>query len=189
MKKCTKFWLAVAGILLVALGVLCICRPAATLFSTAWMIGLLTLFAGISKLVFTFRTQSFMPNSATRLLSGLLLVIMGIIFLGNKIFLTFSLPVIFAMWVLFEGVMIAVQSFDYKKVHFPYWWVILLLGIVGAVFGVLGLKNPDVSAVTLSTMIGAGIIVLGLAHLFALCGIKKIENQVDTVCKAIGIEK
>lgn len=31
MKTSTKIWLAIAGILLVALGVLCICRPAATL--------------------------------------------------------------------------------------------------------------------------------------------------------------
>ena len=188
MKKCTKFWLAVAGILLVALGIVCICRPAATLFSTAWLIGILTLLTGIAKLVFTFRTQAFMPNSGTRMLSGLLLVILGIIFLGHKLFLTLSLPVIFAMWVIIEGVTIAVESFDYKKAGYQYWWALLLLGIAAAVFGVFALRNPDISALTLSKMIGIGIIVLGLAHLSALCGIKKIEKQVDTVCKAVGVE-
>lgn len=40
MKTSSKIWLAVAGVLLVALGVLCICKPAATLFATAWLIGL-----------------------------------------------------------------------------------------------------------------------------------------------------
>ena len=43
MKTSTKIWLAIAGILLVALGVFCITKPAATLFTTAWLIGLCAL--------------------------------------------------------------------------------------------------------------------------------------------------
>ena len=189
MNKSTKIWLAIAGILLVALGVVCICKPAATLFTTAWLIGCFTLIAGIAKLVFTFKTQAFLPNSGTRALSAILEIIIGIIFLGNNIFVAFSLPVIFAMWVLIEGVLIAVQSFDYKQVGFPSWWVILLLGIAGAVLGILGLKNPDVTAATLSTLIGIGIIALGAAYLFALCGINKFEKKVDEVRKAIGVDE
>ena len=176
MKTSTKIWLAIAGILLVALGVLCICRPAATLFTAAWLIGCLTLFAGISKLVFTFRTQAFLPNSGSRMLSAILQIILGLIFLCNNLFLAVSLPVIFAMWVLIESVIIAVNSFDYKRAGFPGWWAILLLGICGAVLGVMGLRNPDASAATLSTLIGLGVIAMGAAYLFALVGIKKFEN-------------
>lgn len=176
MKTSTKIWLAIAGILLVALGVLCICRPAATLFTAAWLIGCLTLFAGISKLVFTFRTQAFLPNSGSRMLSAILQIILGLIFLCNNLFLAVSLPVIFAMWVLIESVIIAVNSFDYKRASFPGWWAILLLGICGAVLGVMGLRNPDVSAATLTTLIGLGVIAMGAAYLFALVGIKKFEN-------------
>ena len=178
MKTSTKIWLAIAGILLVALGVLCICRPAATLFTAAWLIGCLTLFAGISKLVFTFRTQAFLPNSGSRMLSAILQIILGFIFLCNNLFLAVSLPVIFAMWVLIESVIIAVNSFDYKRAGFPGWWAILLLGICGAVLGVMGLRNPDASAATLSTLIGLGVIAMGAAYLFALVGIKKFENLI-----------
>ena len=189
MRTSTKIWLAVAGILLVALGVVCICKPAATLFTAAWLIGCFTLIAGISKLVFTFKTQAFLPNSGTRALSAVLEIIIGIIFLGNNIFVAFSLPVIFAMWVLIESIIIAVNSIDYKRVGFPMWWVILLLGITGAVLGVLGLKNPDVTAATLSTLIGIGVISLGAAYLFALCGINKFEKRVDEVRKVIGVDE
>ena len=174
--KSTKIWLAIAGILLVVLGVLCIASPTATLFTTAWMIGCFTLLSGISKMVFTFRTQRFLPNSGSRMLSSLLQVILGVMFLCNNMFVTISLPVIFAMWVLFEGVLVAVQSFDYKKVGFPNWWILLVLGIAGAVLGILGLRNPDISAVTLSTFIGIGIVALGAAYLLALLGIKKFEK-------------
>ena len=178
MKTSTKIWLAIAGILLVVLGVLCISRPAATLLTTAWLIGLFTLFAGVSKLMFTLRTQAFLPNSGTRALSAILEIIIGIIFLANNVFLAFSLPVIFAMWITIESVIIVVNSFDYKRVGFPGWWGILLLGICGVVLGILGLRNPDVTAATLSTLIGLGVIALGASYLIALLGIQKFENRV-----------
>ena len=188
MKKSTKIWLALAGILLIVMGIYCICHPATTLFKTAWIIGLLTLITGISKLVFTFKTQAFMPNSGTRMLSGLLLVILGCFILCHKLFVTVSLPVVFALWVLVEGIIIAVQSFDYKKAGFPSWWVILILGIAGAILGIFGLRNPEVTAKTLSTLIGIAIIVLGVAHLVALCGVKKIEKQVKLVDEVLAEE-
>lgn len=178
MKTSTKIWLAIAGILLVVLGVLCISRPAATLFTTAWLIGLFTLFAGVSKLMFTLRTQAFLPNSGTRALSAILEIIIGIIFLANNVFLAFSLPVIFAMWITIESVIIVVNSFDYKRVGFPGWWGILLLGICGVVLGILGLRNPDVTAATLSTLIGLGVIAMGASYLIALLGIQKFGNRV-----------
>jgi uncharacterized membrane protein HdeD (DUF308 family) len=189
MDKSTKIWLVIAGVLLVILGVLCICQPTSTLFATAWMIGCFTLISGISKMIFTFRTQKFLPNSGSRMLSALLLIILGIIFLANNLFVTISLPIIFAMWVLIEGVIVVVNSFDYKKYGFQYWWVILLLGLAGAVLGVLGLRNPDASAVTLSTLIGVGIILIGVGYIVAVCGVNKFEKQVkqqvDQISNAI----
>lgn len=189
MKNSSKIWLAIAGILLVALGVVCITKPAATLFTTAWVIGVFTLIAGISKLMFTFKTQAFLPNSGSRALSAVLEIIIGIIFLGNNLFLAISLPVIFAMWVLFEGVIIAVDSFDYKRVGFSGWFVILLLGICGIVLGILGLKNPDITARTLSTLIGLGVIAMGAAYLFALLGVTKFEKKVEGFRRGIGIDE
>ena len=189
MNKSTKIWLVIAGILLVALGVFCLCEPTSTLFATAWMIGCLTLISGTSKMVFTFRTQLFLPNSGSRMLSALLLIILGIIFLANNLFVTISLPIIFAMWVLIEGVIVAVNSFDYKKYGFQYWWVILLMGLAGAVLGVLGLRNPDASAATLSTLIGVGIILIGVGYIVAVCCVNKFEKhvkqQVNQISNAI----
>jgi len=174
--KSTKIWLAIAGILLIVLGVLCIANPAATLFTTAWMIGCLVLLSGISRLVFTCKTQAFLPNSGTRMLSSILQIIVGIILLAHNLFVTVSLPIIFAAWVMVEGIIIAVQSFDYKQAGFTQWWIVLLLGIAGAVLGFFGLKNPDIAGTTLSVLIGIGIIAAGISYLVALYGIKYVEN-------------
>lgn len=185
MKKSTKIWICIAGVLLIILGVLCIAKPDITLVSAAWLLGCLTLFSGISKLIFTLRTQKFMPNSGTRMLSALLDIFFGCFFLFNILGTAVSLPVVFAIWVMIEGVVIAVQSFDYKQVGFPYWWALLILGVCGAVLGFLGLRNLDVAAVTLSTLIGLGIIANGVAYILAVAGVNRFEKKVDEVRDAI----
>ena len=96
-----------------------------------------------------------------------------------------QLPVVFAIWVMVEGVIIAVQSFDYKKVGYQYWWALLVLGVAGAVFGFLGLKNLDVAAVTLSTLIGIGIIANGLAYICAVIGVNRFEKEVENFKEAV----
>lgn len=188
MKKSYKIWLAITGILLIALGVMCIIKPGSTLFATAWLIGCFTVFSGIAKLVFTFKTQSFMPNSGTRMLSGLFQVIIGLIFLSHNMFVTMSLPLVFILWVMFEGVILAVVSFDYKKFGFSSWWLMLILGIAIVVLCIFGLRNLDVAydvaGKTLTLLIGISIIILGLAHLFALTGIKRVENYVKELGEA-----
>lgn len=181
IKKSTKIWLGIAGVLLIVLGIVCIANPAATLLSAAWLIGCLTLFSGISRLVFTCRTQSFLPNSGTRMLSAILQIVLGIIFLGHNLFVAVSLPVLFSVWVMVEGILIAVQSFDYKKADYNQWWSILLLGIVGAILGLLGICYPVAAGATLSWMIGCGIIMLGVAYLTALSGIKRLEKTVGNI--------
>ena len=174
--KNTKIWLAVTGILLVILGILCIVYPTATLFTLAWMIGLFTLCTGISKFIFAIKTRNMLPNSGVRILSGLLQIIIGVLFLANTFFVGLSLAIIFAMWVLFESVLIAVQSFDYKKVGYNGWWMMLLFGIAGMLLGIAGLFNPDLSADWLSILIGIAIIAMGAAHLFGYNGINKFEK-------------
>lgn len=181
MKKSTKIWLGITGILFIAMGVTCFINPEATLLSLAVMIGCFTLAAGISRLVFTLRTQRFLPNSGTRMLSALLQILVGIIFLCNSIWLAISLPIIFALWVMFEGIVLFVQSFDYKKFGFPFWWVIMLFGIGGAVLGCLGLYHLDASGITLSWMFGLGLALIGVAYLVALFGIKRFEAKVKDI--------
>ena len=179
MKTSTKVFLCVTGVLLIILGVLCVAKPDVTLVSTAWVLGAFTLFAGIFKLIFTLRTQAYLPNSGTRMLSSLLDIFFGCFFLFNLLGTAVSLPVVFAIWVMIEGIAIAVQSFDYRKVGFVYWWALLILGIGGAILGFFGLKNLDITAVTLSALIGIAIILNGLAYILAVAGVSRFERQVS----------
>ena len=109
------------------------------------------------------------------------MTLLGIFFLAHKGAVTVSLPIIFAIWVMVEGITLAIESFDFKKVGFSWWWCILLLGIAGAVLGFFGLRNPVVAGKTLTTLIGLGIISNGISYLVALLGIGKFEKRIKEV--------
>ena len=181
MKKIAKILLALVGVVLIALGIYCIRRPMETLYSTAWLLGILTLVAGILLCIFTFRTQKFMPNSASRLLQALLLIGLGIFFLALKANVAISIPIAFSIWVLLEGVIQMINSFDYKKSGYPGWWGILLVGLAVAVIGFLGLRNPNMAGRTLTTLIGCGIIGAGACYLIALFGLARFERTANQI--------
>lgn len=139
----SKISLGVTGILFVILGIVCISNPVGTLYAGAWIIGLLALIAGIFNLIFTLRTQHFLPNSASRMLSALLEIFVGIIVLTHKAAMTAFLPMIVAVWVMVESLSLAIDSFDFKKARFRYWWAFLLLGIAGTVLGSSESSTPS----------------------------------------------
>ena len=179
MKKSTKIWLAVAGVALIVLGVVCLCKPMETLFASAWLLGCIILISGLFTLIFTFRTQMFLPNSGTRMLSSLLQIFLGIFFLASTPAVAVSLPFVFAFWVMVEGVTLFIESFDFKKFGFGNWWCICILGIVAAALGILGFVYPKVAGETLSVLIGIGILLSGVAYLVALFGVNKFERNVN----------
>ena len=178
MRNSTKILIAVSGILFILLGIFCIARPGAALFSMAWLLGLITLISGIAELIMVLNAQRFIPNSGTRVLSAIFQIVVGCLLLGHKWLVTISLPVIFAIFVLVEGIIIAVKSFDYTQVDFKYWWCLLILGVAGAVLGFLGLRNPDVAGKTLSILVGIGVIAEGVSYLVTLGGINRFEKRV-----------
>lgn len=178
MGKNIKIFLACTGVILIILGIVCVCNPVETLFAGAWLLGILTLLSGISEMVFTLNSQKYIPNSGTRMLSALLQIFIGIFFLAHKGAVTVSLLVIFAIWIIIQGVSLAIESVDYKKVGYKAWWVICLLGVAAAVFGFLSLKNPLLAGKTLSILIGLGVISNGISYLIACAGINKFGKRV-----------
>ena len=84
---------------------------------------------------------------------------------------------LFAIWVIIEGISIAVQSFDYKKFGFSQWWLILILGICATLLGIFGMQNLHVTAATLSGLIGVALILAGLANFFAVIAVSRIEKS------------
>lgn len=183
--KNLKIMLGVTGTLLVILGVLCICNPGATLLSMAALIGILTLVSGISSIVFAIRTREFLPNTGIMIFRSLLLLVIGVLFLIDIPGLALSLPFVFAFWILAEGLSLAIQSFDFKKAGYSYWWLMLCLGICGVIGSICSFYHPVATGITMSVMLGLGIIANGINRFVALVGLNRFGKRVEEIRQAI----
>lgn len=98
IKLTYRTWLYAAAFLMMVLGIVFISAPATTLYSSAWIIGVFSLFPGISQLIFSIRATQ-VPNRASWLLSTILQVLLGLVFVGRGIFVHISLTALLLVWI------------------------------------------------------------------------------------------
>lgn len=174
-----KILMGITGAALVALGVICVTKPIATLVSLAWIIGIVTLVSGISTLVNWANMRKYVTQSGSIFLSAILQILIGIIFLRHDLILAVILPFMFAFYLIFEGINLSVRSFDYKKVGFKAWWLNLALGLASAVLGFISLSTPAVAGASLSAFVGVGFITVGVVYFVALFAVNRFEKKLS----------
>ena len=102
----------VAGILLIAAGIYCLCNEDVAVLSAGLMLGIFMLAAGIAEIVVFAGTSGVLIGSGWLLLDGVLTVIMSLFLLFNQWFTLLSLPFIFTVWLMFSGISRFVSAFD-----------------------------------------------------------------------------
>ena len=173
-----KICLGIIGAAFIALGIFCFCRPGATVMSLATLMGVLVLVSGIATLLYWLGIRAYFPQSGSTFLSAVLQILLGILLLENKFVVAAALPIIFAFWMLMEGISLAVRSFDYRRVGFPAWWLLFALGVAAALLGLASLREPlSVGGSTLSATLGAGLVLIGITYLVALAGIGRFQRR------------
>jgi uncharacterized membrane protein HdeD (DUF308 family) len=175
--KRINIYLIITAVLLIALGVVCIFNPGAGFVSAAWLMGLFILASGISSLIFGLRAQAFLPNAGSTTLLAILQIIVGLMLATNILASQIALIAVFAMWVMFEGVSLAVLSIDYKNGGYDRWWVMLLLGVCSILLGFLAIRKPESTGAFLGILLGLGILANGIVRIVAFFGLKRIENR------------
>ncbi len=193
MKKSTKIWMCLAGVALVVLGVLCIMYPGDTILTLAWALGLMLIISGCSTFGAWATLRAINPYSGLTFLTALLQVILGIVLVINPAPLAIALPFIFAFWVLYEGIGLLVDSFNYKRLGWSKWWVLCLISVLVICAGCYGLfGDPIASAKTLAWLVGIGIILDGAGNWIEVAAVNRVEKRLhkiaDNIKKAIEIE-
>lgn len=173
-----KIYMGITGAALVALGIICIAKPMATVISLACVIGLVTLISGIATFLNWTNLRRYFPQSGSIFLSSMMQILIGVIFLRHDLALASILPLLFAFFLIIEGINLAIRSFDYRKIGFRLWWVNLLLGVAAAVLGFLSLSTPGVGGATLSSFVGIGFIIVGAVYFVALFAVNRFERLI-----------
>ena len=183
--KRSRIHLIVTALLLIVVGVVCIVNPGAGFATMAWLVGLLLMVSGVITLLFSVKSRGVLPNATMSSFLGVFELVIGVLFLVNIMFAATTLIIVFALWVLFEGISLTVLSFDYKRVGYNSWWIMSILGVVSIILAFLALRYPESTSSLLGILLGLGVFSNGVVRLVAYFALRKIGDTVRDVKESL----
>lgn len=159
----------VAGILLIAAGIYCLCNEDVAVLSAGLMLGIFMLAAGIAEIVVFAGTSGVLIGSGWLLLDGVLTVIMSLFLLFNQWFTLLSLPFLFTVWLIFSGISRFVSAFDLHALGVRGWGWVLAVGILLMVAGFICMMDPWVSAAAVGVTVGLVFLLEGISAIVYAC--------------------
>lgn len=170
-----------SAVLYLVLGLLFVLFPGVSAKLVCYVLVGVFVLAGIRFLVLYFKTRilSFFP---TDLLLGLLMLAIACVLLLEAEGIAALLPVILGATIAVSSFIKLCHAFELKRAGWVDGWVfVLVLALVGLVFGVLMLINPFTVATTVMILIGAGLLYSGVTDLIAIAAIaKRMKNDSST---------
>lgn len=174
-----KVNLVLTAIILVAVGMLCIIYPEKSLGPLTWLMGALILVSGCFTIIFSIKAQKIIPNASSTTLLGVFQIMLGSLFIMNTFDMLKpdAIGVLFATWVMYEGLSLLISSFGYKRANFGHWWIMLLFGLFNVVMGYIALLNANTISTVLAVLVGIGIVADGVMRIVAFIAISRIEKK------------
>ena len=155
-----SFWYLIQGVLMVLAGILALLYPlfasAAVIYFLGWVLIFTGLFQGISLI-----GAQRVPHFWVQLLSLVLAVVVGILFVGNPEVALGTITLLLIVFFMAEGISKIIFSLTIRP--FPNWGWVLASGLVGIVLAVFLFSNPNVAVWVLGLLIGVHLISEGSA--------------------------
>lgn len=156
----------VAGILLVIASFLLLRYPGKGLKTFVFVFGILSILQGIMWISAYAKFREFFSRSWVTLISGILDIIIGILFLCFQEIGGLSLAILFAIWFLADSIIGIVFSWHLRGYSNGYFILSLVLGIISLVIAIVLLFNPLLAAVTMVYLVAFWLMVFGFNEIF-----------------------
>ena len=167
--KSMKVLNIIAGVLLIAAGIYCLCNQDVAAMTAGLMVGIFMLVSGMIEIIVFAATSGVMFGSGWLLLDGVLTVILSLFLLFNQWFTMMSLPFLFTLWLLFSGISRFVSAFDLKAFGVRRWGWVLAVGIVLMIAGLICMMDPWVSVAAIGLTVGLVFLLEGVSSIVYAC--------------------
>lgn len=162
-KTKTNWWiLLIVGIIFLILAGKVLIHPAQSIIGLAFFIGWASLIAGVFQVGFSLSAKSIVMNWVWRMFSGIINIVIGIIFLSHPAITANLLPFLVGFWMIFVGISTFFNGVQVQSSKITGGWFDMLLGIV-IFMGGMGISYyPSVEAVLLIWLISITLMFYGI---------------------------
>ena len=173
----------VTSVLWIIIGTILLIYPGQSLDMICRIVGILVLVAGIIQIVMGTKGAGMIPGQAT-LATGAVIAIVGLFFVIRPDILVSILPFIAGVMLIIRGVTSLVNSFQLAGAKYGYWWVGILISVIGIGLGVILFFNAHSTAAFIARIIGVFLLYSGISSLWIssrkakVLKDKKLEDEV-----------
>jgi len=152
------WWLGlVQGVALLVLGALCLSAPGATIVVLVQLTGLCWLITGILGLIGLISDRS---GWLWKVIAGVIGILAGMAIVAHPLWSSILVPttlvIVIGIFGIVNGILVMIQSWGVRR------WSGVILGLVGALLGLVLVANPLIGAATLPFVLGLFAIIGGV---------------------------
>lgn len=151
----------VGGILLVVAGILVMSYPDRSFRTFVFLFGILSIMQGILWISAYSRFRNLFDLSWVTILSGIIDIIIGILFLASRAVGGLTLAILFAIWFLVDSIVGIVFSVHLRQYSTGYFVFSLILSIISLIIAIVMLFNPVLAAITMVYLVAFWLLVFG----------------------------
>jgi uncharacterized membrane protein HdeD (DUF308 family) len=146
-----------------------------TVQSLATFIGALFIFEGVS---YAFVSGIDARVRRANVITGLLSIATGIAIIVWPEPGIVAVAIFLGAWLIVTGTLAISGSFAARPV-LPYWWLLLILGLLEIPLGVLALANPGATLAAIITVAGIWAVAVGVMRVVLAFEVKRLPHSVD----------
>ncbi len=175
-----NWWLyLIIGILLILGSIYIFMTPLATFVSLAMVFSVMMLLDGIGTIITSITNRDIIKGWGWHLAIGIIGTLIGIGLITHPAVTMIILPFYVGFWTLMKGSFLIGISFDMKSNDSGSWWMMLLLGILVAIFAMLMILNPIFGASAIVNLTGFTILLTGIALVFLSFKLHHIKGNIN----------
>lgn len=187
MKKIKRNWIydLCSALILTILGIIFICIPNAFGETLAIVLGSIAIVFGVGIIIFSLIMPNLFSLSLFSILIGGMTLMVGIVLLSSGDALTKLVPIVFALYLIVNGISKITESVDLNKLNLKLWIPTLVFGLVYVAGGIVMLFFINQVAEHVSLIVGILLILLSISYLFDMFIKIKAKKTISTVEKTI----
>ena len=179
--RAIRHWwlLMLAGLLAIAAGICVFVFPVESYVTLSILFGILMLITGAVQLIIASTSGNYLMMRGYIIVGGVLDVILGIflcVYPGISLFL---LPIMMGFWLMYHSFMIIALGGDMSTFKIPGNGMMILGGVLLLLLSIFVLVDPfSVGVVTVLTVAGAGLILLGVLMCSISVALKDVGKEI-----------
>lgn len=179
--KKAKAGYIIISILYVVLGICLVVFPDKSLETICLVIGIIALAAGVYKVISFFLQKNRRFSVDLDLVSGVFSIAAGAILIARPSFITNIFPVIIGIVVIIDSAFKLQTAFELRADRTKNWWSVLLVAVIGIIFGFLLVFNPFEATRIALIFVGISLIIDGIENLWAVFFVKKLLRKASPI--------